>query len=49
MTSYLTRNDVIFLLSRHLNDENITNAVKHRMHSIRVSTAKHLVCKRPIG
>ena len=49
MTSYLTRNDVIFLLSRRLNDENITNAVKHRMHSNRVSTAKRLVRKRPIG
>jgi len=49
MTSYLTSNDVIFLLSRRLNDENVTNAVKHRMHSIRVLTAKRLVYKRPIG
>ena len=44
-TSYLGKYDIIFLASRHLNDENTTNTVKHRMHSIHFSAAKRLVRK----
>ncbi len=46
--SYLGKYDIIFLLSRHLNDENITNTVRHGMHSIHFSTAKRLVRKRSV-
>ena len=45
MTSYLGKYDIIFLASRHLNNENTTNTVKHRMHGIHFSTAKRLVRK----
>ena len=38
--SYLGKYDIIFLLSRHLNDENITNTVRHGMHSIHFRQGK---------
>ena len=37
--------DIIFLASRHLNDENTTNTVKHRMYDIHFSAAKRLLRK----
>jgi len=46
--SYLGKYDIIFLLSRHLNDENITDTVRYGMHSIHFSTAKRLVRKRSV-
>jgi len=46
--SYLGKYDIIFLLSRHLNDENITDTVRHGMHNIHFSIAKRLMCKRSV-